>query len=123
MIRLPPRATRTDTPFPYTTLFRAFPIDPKGRHSLMVYGGTIQTDGPRIFAPESYVDNVAKAGGIQDYPLNRSNIGVKYLWTVDDKSEFRVNRSEEHTSELQSLMRISYAVFCLKKKIKTLQHI
>jgi len=68
-----------------------FPIDPEGRHSLMVYGGTIQTDGPRIFAPESYVDNVAKAGGIQDYPLNRSNIGVKYLWKVDDKTEFRVN--------------------------------
>jgi len=69
----------------------SFPIDPEGRHSLMVYGGTIQTDGPRIFAPESYVDNVAKAGGIQDYPLNRSNIGVKYLWKVDDKSELRVN--------------------------------
>ncbi len=69
----------------------SFPIDSEGRHSLMVYGGTIQTDGPRIFAPESYVDNVAKAGGIQDYPLNRSNIGVKYLWKVDDKSEFRVN--------------------------------
>ena len=69
----------------------SFPIDSEGRHSLMVYGGTIQTDGPRIFAPESYVDNVAKAGGIQDYPLNRSNIGVKYLWKVDDKSELRVN--------------------------------
>lgn len=69
----------------------SFPIDSEGRHSLMVYGGTIQTDGPRIFAPESFVDNVAKAGGIQDYPLNRSNIGVKYLWKLDDKSEFRVN--------------------------------
>ncbi len=69
----------------------SFPIDSEGRHSLMVYGGTIQTDGPRIFAPESFVDNVAKAGGIQDYPLNRSNIGVKYLWKLDDKTEFRVN--------------------------------
>lgn len=69
----------------------SFPIDPEGRHSLMIYGGTIQTDGPRIFAPESYVDNVAKAGGIQDYPLNRSNIGIKYLWKVDDKSELRIN--------------------------------
>ncbi|MGV3478832.1 MAG: TonB-dependent receptor plug domain-containing protein [Sphingobium sp.] len=69
----------------------SFPIDAEGRHSVMIYGGTIQTDGPRIFAPESYVDNVAAAGGIQKYPLNRSNVGIKYLWKLDDKSEFRVN--------------------------------
>jgi iron complex outermembrane receptor protein len=69
----------------------SFPLDSEGRHSVMVYGGSIQTDGPRIFAPESYVDNVAAAGGIQDYPLNRNNIGVKYLWKVDDKTEFRVS--------------------------------
>ncbi len=68
----------------------SFPLDSAGRHSVMVYGGTIQTDGPRIFAPESYVDNVAAAGGIQKYPLNRSNIGLKYLFKVDDKSEFRI---------------------------------
>lgn len=69
----------------------SFPLDAEGRHSLMVYGSSIQTDGPRIFAPESYVDNVAAAGGIQDYPLNRNNIGIKYLWEVDDKSELRIN--------------------------------
>lgn len=69
----------------------SFPLDADGRHSVMIYGGSIQTDGPRIFAPESYVDNVAKAGGIQKYPLNRNNIGIKYLWQVDDKSDFRVN--------------------------------
>lgn len=69
----------------------SFPLDPEGRHSVMVYGGSIQTDGPRIFAPESFVDNVAAAGGIQDYPLNRSNVGAKYLWKVDDRTEFRVN--------------------------------
>ena len=69
----------------------SFPLDADGRHSLMFYGGSIQTDGPRIFAPEAYVDNVVKAGGIQEYPLNRNNIGVKYLWKLDDKSEFRVN--------------------------------
>jgi len=68
----------------------SFPLDADGRHSLMFYGGSIQTDGPRIFAPESYVDNVAKAGGIQKYPLNRGNLGFKYLWKVDDRSEFRV---------------------------------
>lgn len=66
-------------------------LDQGRRHSIMVYGGTIQTDGPRIFAPESYVDNVAAAGGVQDYPLNRSNVGVKYLFKADEKSEFRLN--------------------------------
>lgn len=74
----------------------SFPIDADGRHSLMVYGGTIQTDGPRIFAPESYVDNVAAAGGIQKYPLNRNNIGVKYLWKVDDQSDLRINAQYTH---------------------------
>jgi iron complex outermembrane receptor protein len=68
-----------------------FPIDPEGRHSFMVYGSSLQTDGPRIFAPESFVDNVAAAGGIQKYPLNRNNVGAKYLFKVDDKSEFRLN--------------------------------
>lgn len=69
----------------------SFPLDAQGRHSIMVYGGSQQTDGPRIFAPESFVDNVAKAGGIQKYPLNRNNIGLKYLWKVDDLTNFRVN--------------------------------
>jgi outer membrane cobalamin receptor len=68
-----------------------FALDADGRHSFMVYGSSQQTDGPRIFAPESYVDNVAKAGGIQKYPLNRNNIGLKYLWKVDDKTDFRAN--------------------------------
>src|SRR3546814_7029651 len=73
MIRRPPRSTRTDTLFPYTTLFRST-WGGGGGHA--VRGRTALPDGP-------------KAG-----------------------------RSEEHTSELQSLMRISYAVFCLKKKKK-----
>lgn len=68
-----------------------FALDAEGRHSFMVYGSSQQTDGPRIFAPESYVDNVAKAGGIQKYPLNRNNIGVKYLWKIDDDTNFRLN--------------------------------
>lgn len=68
-----------------------FALDADGNHSFMVYGSSQQTDGPRIFAPESYVDNVAKAGGIQKYPLNRNNVGVKYLWKVDDKTDFRAN--------------------------------
>jgi iron complex outermembrane receptor protein len=67
------------------------PLDKDGRHSFMVYGSSQQTDGPRIFAPESFVDNVAAAGGIQKYPLNRNNVGIKYLWKVDDRTDFRVN--------------------------------
>src|SRR3546814_15441374 len=73
MIRRPPRSTRTDTLFPYTTLFRSF--------------GPVLLISPPVMAVRKF---------------NRS----------------AADRSEEHTSELQSLMRISYAVFCLKKKKK-----
>src|SRR3546814_1299175 len=75
MIRRPPRSTRTDTLFPYTTLFRSSGARP--------------------------VSGFSKA-----------------KQSLDDKIAERGKRSEEHTSELQSLMRISYAVFCLKKKKK-----
>src|SRR3546814_6442483 len=86
MIRRPPRSTRTDTPFPYTPLFRS--------KLCAAYGMTVS----RLMrlAEQDYAPLVARA----DQPV----------WT--DASV----RSEEHTSELQSLMRISYAVFCLKKK-------
>src|SRR3546814_4591531 len=81
MIRRPPRSTRTDTLFPYTTLFRSH-------------------RSPCMIAP-------------------RSTPAAKRSWSQPTRSEWAdVARSEEHTSELQSLMRISYAVFCLKKKKK-----
>src|SRR3546814_2855126 len=87
MIRRPPRSTRTDTLFPYTTLFRSSTgVDREHMHAL-----TIQLSTQRF--PK-----------MRDPRLDRC-VGC-------------VERSEEHTSELQSLMRISYAVFCLKKKIK-----
>src|SRR3546814_8586681 len=76
MIRRPPRSTRTDTLFPYTTLFRSDRIRRRGREH--------RTSPPAA------------------------------------RHARRVRRSEEHTSELQSLMRISYAVFCLKKKNRTI---
>src|SRR3546814_3535640 len=82
MIRRPPRSTRTDTLFPYTTLFRSGEVD---------------------VAEQSARMPVGNAGFGQ--------IGVHRGCTDADQ-----HRSEEHTSELQSLMRISYAVFCLKKK-------
>ena len=67
-----------------------FAIDADKRHSLMVYGGTVQTDGPRIFRPQDFVDNVAASGGIQKYPLNRSNVGIKYLFQPDEKTQVRM---------------------------------
>ncbi|MEO6217780.1 MAG: TonB-dependent receptor plug domain-containing protein [Sphingomonas sp.] len=69
----------------------SFPLDADGRHSVMFYGGSQQTDGPRIYNPADYVDNVAAGGGVQKFPLNRTNVGFKYLWKIDDKSEFRLN--------------------------------
>src|SRR3546814_6028981 len=78
MIRRPPRSTRTDTLFPYTTLFRSrCPRAPRNRHR-----------------------GCSRAAASASCPA----------------------RSEEHTSELQSLMRISYAVFCLKKKKRETEH-
>src|SRR3546814_1897484 len=82
MIRRPPRSTRTDTLFPYTTLFRS--------------------PGGRVPRGQQVSLVMADVGGVAG-PHQRLGGGRRF-------------RSEEHTSELQSLMRISYAVFCLKKK-------
>src|SRR3546814_7050989 len=90
MIRRPPRSTRTDTLFPYTTLFRS-----ASKGALINLTKTLA----RAFAPDIRI-NVVCPGF------------VATRWFEDRM------RSEEHTSELQSLMRISYAVFCLKKKNK-----
>src|SRR3546814_17709925 len=94
MILRPPRSTRTDTLFPYTTLFRSVP-KPLSRHH-----------GPGCLSLRNGARPGPTAGG-------RRCHGGRALGTND---YLRAIRSEEHTSELQSLMRISYAVFCLKKK-------
>src|SRR3546814_3701705 len=99
MIRRPPRPTRTDTPFPYTTLFR------------------------------SHVSDVSNASRTMLFNVHSNEWDAELLQMLDitpallpkvqpSGSEFGAVRSEEHTSELQSLMRIPYAVFCLKKKKK-----
>src|SRR3546814_4214136 len=85
MIRRPPRSTRTDTLFPYTTLFRSTEIEL----------------GDLDAAARAIDRGLALAGSDGDTTARAQFLGI---------------RSEEHTSELQSLMRISYAVFCLKKK-------
>src|SRR3546814_1804006 len=88
MIRRPPRSTRTDTLFPYTTLFRS-----------------------RNGQVAQAVEPARRPGvGTGRHPVHRRNLQGQ------GQADLRARRSEEHTSELQSLMRISYAVFCLKKK-------
>src|SRR3546814_3076865 len=97
MIRRPPRSTRTDTLFPYTTLFRS---DGIRRQSGQV--GSEPTTGPRL----------------SPAPERKRSPSRRLWWSQTQLMKRRGPRSEEHTSELQSLMRISYAVFCLKKKKK-----
>src|SRR3546814_4094760 len=100
MIRRPPRSTRTDTLFPYTTLFRS----PDADASRAVLHRPRLVPGGGRAVPGAQGD--AGAGGRLPVP-------------PDERSPTLVHpRSEEHTSELQSLMRNSYAVFCLKKKTR-----
>src|SRR3546814_2439716 len=98
MIRRPPRSTRTDTLFPYTTLFRSRAGDAAAARSLR--DGVLHARG----APAHRYLRIGAGRRRGDHPQGRG---------------LRHRRSEEHTSELQSLMRISYAVFCLKKKTST----
>src|SRR3546814_1379824 len=111
MIRLPPRSTRTDTLFPYTTLFRSL------------------RSGSGTFGPEKKYRPRQPAIAIATYAVMFDFCGLAAA-TLRLSTSFAVEplvaaplRSEEHTSELQSLMRISYAVFCLKKKNHNIQHI
>src|SRR3546814_8736876 len=99
MTRRPPRSTRTDTLFPYTTLFRSWGDQGGGRASPQRSGR--RAGGGRAAA------RPARTGRSGGHDAGRSPGGA---------AQGGASRSEEHTSELQSLMRISYAVFCLKKK-------
>src|SRR3546814_8445791 len=101
MIRRPPRSTRTDTLFPYTTLFRSWARADRGKSGISCRREAV-----------SPAQGSAAGGG----PLRPEDRIVRGC----DRG--RSHRSEEHTSELQSLMRISYAVFCLKKKKTTIQY-
>src|SRR3546814_4641315 len=105
MVRRPPRSTRTDTLFPYTTLFRS-----RGRRRGSRDRGAVRDWGSRRGA----------AGRLRPWQrILRSRHGAEELSVSGPlEAEAVLLRSEEHTSELQSLMRISYAVFCLKKKHK-----
>src|SRR3546814_1388484 len=102
MIRRPPRSTRTYTLFPYTTLFRS-------AVGQAVRGGRVR-GGPRD-VPGGGGGEVAGHDGVVE--VADGDVGAKWGFLPEAHTDFR---SEEHTSELQSLMRISYAVFCLKQK-------
>src|SRR3546814_5814644 len=115
MIRRPPRSTRTDTLFPYTTLFRSG-FRAYSRQSLLRINIVTQFS----YCMETIIQAGNKRLAIVSVPIEtnaktRESRLFKNIWQHMFKSG---QRSEEHTSELQSLMRISYAVFCLKKKNK-----
>src|SRR3546814_3533222 len=108
MIRRPPRSTRTDTLFPYTTLFRS--SSSAVRHPGLPFLGQPFGMTQRPVSREE----ISRYSRSSD--MSRRNGNAPYC--TRSRRPDGLGRSEEHTSELQSLMRISYAVFCLKKKIK-----
>src|SRR3546814_8756864 len=115
MIRRPPRSTRTDTLFPYTTLFRSpedLADDPgrRGQYLEAERLGRLNRQGAH--ATEYMTPDVHRTADRWNLKIRP---GEEAVYT-SDLPELRPERSEEHTSELQSLMRISYAVFCLTKK-------
>src|SRR3546814_6825527 len=115
MIRLQPSATRTDTLFPYTRLFRSVRRASPGRCRPI----------RRPSEPTPCGRRRSRRRRVQDEPPWRIRGGAGGSLGLDPPSAARdrlQERSEEHTSELQSLMRISYAVFCLKKKKSKTQH-
>src|SRR3546814_1497476 len=127
MIRRPPKSTRTDTLFPYTTLFRSNgtrliaaghrsdigarfagkPRAPREPSRISTRPGIIGTEETGITEAVVHQSQIIGAG---------ENIVARIVRIVPQAEPRAHVRSEEHTSELQSLMRISYAVFCLKKK-------
>src|SRR3546814_8132609 len=118
MIRRPPRSTRTDTLFPYTTLFRSVAVAGRAPVEVFTLGTrcTRITRELRTHDPDAAL--AAVAGVAHDHP--HPVLGQGEQPRAEEPDLVRgLRRSEEHTSELQSLMRISYAVFCLKTKTNT----
>src|SRR3546814_8628620 len=120
MIRRPPRSTRTDTLFPYTTLFRSRELPLPLVQRLLGLLALRDIDK----ADQTLVGYGAGTGGCEEDVDNAAihshhpGLFLEDLLTAIARLNGAADRSEEHTSELQSLMRISYAVFCLKKKNK-----
>src|SRR3546814_2041004 len=124
MIRRPPRSTRTSTLFPYTPLFRSlhvayydhhFPLAPQFYAALLRSGGSALA----TLAQRFHAALTQRGRGACWAAFDAACLELATAYTarpVRDALDALLVRSEEHTSELQSLMRISYAVFCLKKK-------
>src|SRR3546814_2637482 len=110
MIRRPPRSTRTDTLFPYTTLFRSPAVLP----TLQITAPTAATGTPTVPSVADQKAAIEQTAGSVGF-IDAETFKQRFATTMRDM----LQRSEEHTSELQSLMRISYAVFGLKKKKPT----
>src|SRR3546814_3884976 len=111
MIRRPPRSTRTDTLFPYTTLFRSI---------LLQVISDQEEGGDPIFTNDLLEFIIRYYGDPMQNSIGRYlELSARLFQEQQDHFTDQMRRSEEHTSELQSLMRISYAVFCLKKKTTT----
>src|SRR3546814_3405615 len=121
MLRPPPRSTRTDTLLPYTTLFRSAPQIPRqvgagSHHDHAPFGRQVRRQGLCDLRWPS-----RRRGQRRQRAVGRDGDRGRARQAALSPALFprRAARSEEHTSELQSLMRLSYAVFCLKKKTKT----
>src|SRR3546814_10153153 len=120
MIRRPPRATRTDTLFPYTTLFRSPPLTKGDRGRSVLVPRRLLRQIAAFVAVEraAAVTKFVGRGGADriERPIHVTRAGLDRMLDVCTPEARCRLRPEEHPSELQSLMRISYAVFCLKKK-------
>src|SRR3546814_3334344 len=114
MIRRPPISTRTDTLFPYTTLFRSAFV---GRGRVVGGGGWVARRQPEDRDSRDHQFHLHGA-----YPIVGMTKAFSPAAEPSGQRCVTFLRSEEHTSELQSLMRISYAVFCLKKKNNRITH-
>src|SRR3546814_9755199 len=118
MIRRPPRSTRTDTLFPYTKLFRSLEaklLSFEGKGDALVQEIKAIADANIKIINDT--DNAAHLVPV----IKQIEDGFAQIDGYMNQIRAKLTRSEEHTSELQSLMRISYAVFCLKKKQKKQQ--
>src|SRR3546814_3366716 len=113
MIRRPPRSTLTDTLFPYTTLFRSAPIT----MTMSGFSSVRRFMLCRIASADPENQRLPRRCWAGTEATYEPSIGdMRQVWEMCRSRLCDLYRSEEHTSELQSLMRISYAVFCLKKK-------
>src|SRR3546814_10772276 len=110
MLRRPPRSTRSDTLCPYTTLFRSRNQQWRRQVNAPFKAAGLREPFNAFVCDEDTLELIRVAAGDMGWPVEKCHKGGL---------RNAVQRSEEHTSELQSLMRISYAVFCLKKKNRT----